>query len=64
VLRTTDGVPYLAPELQLPYKSKGLRAKDEPDAAKAIPRLDARQGARLAGVVAAAPDHQWQRRLA
>jgi hypothetical protein len=29
VLRTADGIPYLAPELQLLYKSKGLRSKDK-----------------------------------
>ena len=43
VLRTAEGIPYLAPELQLLYKSKGLRAKDEVDAAEVIPSLDARR---------------------
>ncbi|QSB15122.1 hypothetical protein JQS43_01720 [Natronosporangium hydrolyticum] len=61
VLTTTDGVPYLAPELQLLYKSKGLRAKDEADAAEVIPYLDGRQRDLLEGELAA--DHPWQRRL-
>lgn len=62
VLRTTEGVPYLAPELQLLYKSKDLRPKDEVDAAEVIPSLDARQRGLLSGLLA--PDHPWQRRLA
>ena len=41
VLRTADGVPYLAPELQLLYKSSNARAKDDVDAAEVIPSLDA-----------------------
>jgi hypothetical protein len=61
VLRTAEGIPYLAPELQLLYKSKGLRAKDEVDAAEVIPTLDARQRDLLSRVLDA--DHPWQRRL-
>jgi hypothetical protein len=29
--RTADGIPYLKPEIQLFYKAKGLRPKDEHD---------------------------------
>lgn len=36
VLRSAAGIPYLAPELQLLYKSKGLRPKDDVDAAEVI----------------------------
>ena len=61
VLHTAEGIPYLAPELQLLYKSKGLRAKDEVDAAEVIPELDARQRELLSRVLD--PDHPWQRRL-
>jgi hypothetical protein len=61
VLRTARGIPYLAPELQLLYKSKGLRAKDEVDAAEVIPSLDARQRDLLSRVLDA--DHPWQRHL-
>jgi hypothetical protein len=61
VLRTAGGIPYLAPELQLLYKSKGLRSKDEVDAAEVIPSLDARQRELLARLLE--PDHPWQRQL-
>jgi hypothetical protein len=61
VLRTTDGIPYLAPELQLLYKSKGQRSKDEVDAAEVIPSLDARQRELLSRLLE--PDHPWRRQL-
>jgi hypothetical protein len=61
VLRTSDGIPYLAPELQLLYKSKGLRPKDDVDAAEVIPALDARRRALLARLLE--PDHPWRSRL-
>ena len=62
VLRTADGIPYLAPELQLLFKSKGLRPKDEVDAKEVIPTLDADQCVYLACKLRA--DHPWQRLLA
>ena len=62
VLRTTDGIPYLAPELQLLFKSKDLRPKDDVDAAEVIPTLDAHQRDYLHRYLQA--DHPWQRRLA
>jgi hypothetical protein len=40
VVVNTAGVPYLAPELQLLFKSKHLRSKDTVDARYVIPRLD------------------------
>jgi hypothetical protein len=61
VLRTAEGIPYLAPELQLLYKSKGLRRKDDVDAAEVIPSLDARQRSLLSRSLA--PSHPWQRLL-
>ncbi len=61
VLRTANGVPYLAPELQLLYKSKNMRTKDEIDAAEVIPGLDAHQRGLLSRLLE--PDHPWQRRL-
>ncbi|MFD5417572.1 nucleotidyltransferase domain-containing protein [Streptomyces sp. NPDC127069] len=36
---TADGVPYLAPEVQLFYKAKDPRPKDEEDFAAALPLL-------------------------
>jgi hypothetical protein len=62
VLHSANGVPYLAPELQLLYKSKGRRPKDEADAIEVIPRLEDEQRAFL--VRSLEPAHPWQRLLA
>lgn len=43
VQRTNDDIPYLTPEIQLLFKSKDPRPKDELDAERVIPLLDARQ---------------------
>ena len=61
VRRTADGIAYLAPELQLLYKSKGLRPKDNVDAAEVIPNLDARQSDLLRRLLP--HDHPWLRLL-
>lgn len=47
VLHTADGIPYLAPDLQLLYKSKDLRPKDDLDAQEVIPALEPGQRAIL-----------------
>ena len=60
VLRTAEGIPYLAPELQLLYKSKGLRAKDEVDARRSSPASMLDERDLLSPVLDA--DHPWQRR--
>ncbi len=62
VLRGAGGVPYLAPELQLLFKSKGLRPKDDVDAAEVMPALDDGRRDFLRRVLG--PDHPWQRHLA
>lgn len=41
--RERDGAPYLAPEVQLLFKSKGRRPRDEADLIAALPHLDGRQ---------------------
>ncbi|WP_143231070.1 nucleotidyltransferase domain-containing protein [Actinosynnema sp. ALI-1.44] len=51
-LRTTDGIPYLAPEIQLFYKAKDPREKDEADLAAV--RLDPEQRDWLDAAVATA----------
>jgi hypothetical protein len=61
VLRTAGGVPYLAPALQLLYKSTGRRPKDEVDAAEVIPALDARQRSLLSQLLDA--NDPWRRHL-
>ena len=59
-----DGIAYLAPEIQLLYKSKGLRAKDRLDFATALPLLDARQREWLrASLTTVNPDHEWLARM-
>jgi hypothetical protein len=58
VLSTAEGVPYLAPELQLLFKSKGLRGKDHIDAAHVIPRLE--PGRRRALMSLLPEAHPWQ----
>ena len=40
LLTTPDGAPYLAPEVQLLFKSKGVRDKDHMDAQLVIPLLE------------------------
>ncbi len=61
VLASATGVPYLAPEVQLLFKAKGLRPKDHADALEVIPMLDAHRRTRLQGWVA--PKHPWQELL-
>jgi len=61
VLSAPDGTRYLAPELQLLFKSRALRPKDDEDAARVIPALDADRRRRLGELLPA--DHPWQERL-
>ena len=58
VLRSDAGVPYLAPELQLLFKSKNPRNKDWVDARRVIPHLDQAQRAFLSS--GRDDDHPWQ----
>lgn len=61
---TADGVPYLLPELQLFYKAKQPRAKDEQDFAAALPVLDRVQRDWLAAAIACVfGPHPWHPRL-
>ena len=57
---TDDGIPSLAPEIQLLYKAKSLRPKDESDFANVVPRLDQRSRQWLAQALAIVhPHHPW-----
>lgn len=61
---TADGVTYLAPEIQLFYKAKSRRRKDDQDFAKALPVLTASQREWLRKVIALTTDgHPWLARL-
>lgn len=62
VLCSSDGVPYLAPGLQLLFKSENVRAKDRRDAEVVIPELDPWS---LDLLDARLPrDHPWRRLVA
>jgi hypothetical protein len=58
VLVADDGTPYLAPELQLLFTSKGLRAKDQLDAEVVVPALSTERRAALQALLPAG--HPWQ----
>ncbi|WP_306317332.1 MULTISPECIES: nucleotidyltransferase domain-containing protein [unclassified Streptomyces] len=62
---TEDGTPVVAPEVQLHYKAKGLRPKDEADFDAALPHLTAPQRTWLADALTTTygPDHPWAVRL-
>jgi hypothetical protein len=55
--RTEQGVPYLAPEFQLLYKSTDCRPKDDRDA-EVVPSLAANRRTRLHDLLR--EDHPWQ----
>ncbi|MET7676967.1 nucleotidyltransferase domain-containing protein [Streptomyces seoulensis] len=63
--RTSEtGIPYLAPEVQLFYKAKATRDKDEIDFEAVLPRLEVSQRVWLADAIKViALDHPWLRRL-
>lgn len=62
--RSPTGIPYLAPEVQLFYKTKATRAKDETDFEAVLPLLDESQRVWLADSISVtAPDHPWRKRL-
>lgn len=57
LLSTAGGVPYLAPELQLLFKSANVRPKDELDASTVIPVLESERRSWLAAQLPA--EHPW-----
>ena len=64
MLRTPGGIPFLAPEVQLAFKGKYRRPKDEHDFTLALPRLSPAQRAWLAMALKAAyGEHVWIGRL-
>ena len=62
---TTDGIPYLRPEIQLFYKANGRRPKDEFDFEVTLPTLSPAQRQWLddALTLAYGRDHPWSARL-
>ena len=68
-LSTPDGIPYLAPELVLLFKSKNTggteRPKDQRDFEKVLPHLEQERRAWLRwALIATTPTHPWIERLA
>lgn len=59
--RTSAGVPYLRPEIQLFYKAKARRPKDEIDFTSALPLLgaDERTWLCMAIEITGGPEHAW-----
>ena len=62
VLHSAEGIPYLAPDLQLLFKSKDTRAKDHEDARRVIPSLGAEQSRFLVQMLPSG--HVWRSLLA
>jgi hypothetical protein len=61
---TADGIPYIRPDIQLLYKSKGGRPVDESDLLAVLPTLDPAQKATIAAWISKAdPVHRWLGRL-
>lgn len=60
-LRNHDGIPYLAPEIQLYYKAKDIRPKDSTDLDAVLPFLQPAQRRWLdhALTTTYGPDHPW-----
>jgi hypothetical protein len=60
IRRSTNGIPYLAPEIQLLYKSKSIRPKDQTDFDAVIGLLDkdARDWLRQS-LARMSPNHTW-----
>lgn len=64
-LVTSDGIPSLAPEMQLFSKARGLRPKNEVDFARTLPALDGKRRAWLRESLALVhPGRAWLTKLA
>uniref|UniRef100_A0AB33JUW1 Uncharacterized protein n=1 Tax=Kitasatospora sp. CMC57 TaxID=3231513 RepID=A0AB33JUW1_9ACTN len=61
---SSTGIPYLTPDVQLFYKAKNIREKDQLDFDRVLPHLDVGQRAWLAGALELVfPGHVWLSRL-
>jgi hypothetical protein len=60
IKRNTEGLPYLAPEIQLLYGARNARPQDQADFARVAPALDANARAWLRDALARSDsDHAW-----
>lgn len=64
IRRSTQGIPYLAPEYVLLFKSKRVRPKDQADFEATLPHLDPAQRTTLAALLDQVhPGHAWLAQL-
>jgi hypothetical protein len=64
IRRTSDGLRYLAPEIQLLYKARHCRSRDQADFNLVTPRLDAQAIAWLRDALSRSdPGHAWLQAL-
>ncbi|RNG34704.1 nucleotidyltransferase domain-containing protein [Streptomyces botrytidirepellens] len=62
--RTTDGIPYLVPELVLLFKAKAARPKDQADFDGVLPLLSQARRVVLSGwLTRVHPEHPWLAKL-
>jgi hypothetical protein len=60
IRRSAEGLPYLAPEIQLLYKARDRRPRDDADFERIAPRIDRDARAWLARALARVdPGHPW-----
>ena len=65
IVSTAEGIPYIAPHMQLIYKSKGATPRDQVDIAAAAPLMSATQRDFLASYLRRLdPSHPWLALLA
>jgi Aminoglycoside-2''-adenylyltransferase len=64
IRRNPEGIAYLAPEIQLLYKARAMRAQDQADFRHVVPHLapDARIWLR-GSLMRTEPEHEWLSRL-
>jgi hypothetical protein len=61
---TPNGIPYLAPEIQLLYKAKGQRPKDDADFTQTLPSLSQERRQWLSqALITVHPNHPWLHHL-
>jgi len=60
ILRTSSGVPYCTPEVQLLYKSKQSRPKDDVDLTRVLHKMSRIQRSWLADAIGRSDtEHPW-----
>lgn len=63
-LENSDGTPYLRPEIQLLYKAKSTRPKDDVDFAAVLPMLTGEERSWLKSALSVAyGEHRWMAKL-